>query len=75
VVIPLLPVLVKRAWKVLIRKDRRRQILKKRLHVVENIVGLFAERMQVMTASVAGAGQSWLEGRAGEKREFETEIR
>ena len=40
---------------------------KKRLYFVENIEALFAERMHEMTALVAGAGKSWLEGRTGEE--------
>jgi hypothetical protein len=52
----------------LIRKDWGRKSEKKRLYVVENIVGLFAERMQEMTGLVAGAGTSWLDRRTGEER-------
>jgi hypothetical protein len=39
----------------LIRKDWGEKLGEKRLYVVENIEGLFAERMQEMTAFVAGA--------------------
>jgi hypothetical protein len=67
-VIPLPPVLQKRDWKVLIKKDWGWKMQKKkRLYFVENIEALFAERMHEMTALVAGAGKSWLEGRTGEE--------
>jgi hypothetical protein len=35
--------------------------------VVENIEGLFAERMQETTPWAAEAGKSWLDGRTGEE--------
>jgi hypothetical protein len=45
-----------------------RNVRKKSPYFVENIEGLFAERMQEITALVAGAGKSWLEGRTAEER-------
>jgi hypothetical protein len=58
-------------------KKRLEDIDKKGLEVVmrakrgcillKTLRGLFAERMHEMTALVAGAGKSWLEGRTGEE--------
>jgi hypothetical protein len=65
---PYPPVLQKRAWKVLIRNDWGANARKKSAYFVENIEGLFAERMQEMFALLAGSGKSWQEGRTGEER-------
>jgi len=60
--------LQKRGWKVLIRKDWRWKMREKRgCILLKTLRGLFAERMQEITALVARAAKSWLEGRAGEE--------